>query len=166
MHTTNQILDAISEKHGGCSDYRICKLLNTSSAAAVANWRAGKTSPSLDFAHKAAALLEWDPAYVVACVEFERAAKDARLEQTDEIRATWEKIAQAFKPAAAVILAVVLGLSTPSPSKASASLSDGDHADDLYIMRSTRRFVRRMVRRVAQFLSIPVTTDCGATVSL
>lgn len=104
MHTTTQILDAIAEKHGGATDYRLSKLLGTSPSA-VNNWRKGRTALSADYALKAAALLDWEPAYVLACMEHERAEK---LEATDEIKATWEKIAQRFKPMAAAILAVIL----------------------------------------------------------
>lgn len=168
MHTTNQILDEISKRYGGCSDYRLAKLLTTSSQT-VSGWRSGRTRLSLDFALRAAALLEWEAAYVVACVEHERAERDARLEQTDEIKATWEKIAQHFKPAAAVILAVLLGLATPAKTEASARPRARDHVDAIYIMRSTKAFVRRLVRRVAQFwrsrlsaaLNVTVTGACA-----
>jgi len=163
-HTTNQILDEISKRYGGASDYRIAKLLTTSPQY-VSHWRAGRSALSLDFAHRAAKLLEWDAAYVVACVEHERAAKDARLEATDEIRATWEKIAQRFAPAAAVILAVILGLTTPQKSEASPRLRARDHAVTVYIMRSTKAFVRRVVRWISQLWCDAVTADCGATVN-
>jgi hypothetical protein len=112
MHTTNQILDAIAEKHGGATDYRLSKLLGTGTSG-VSNWRAGRSSMSLDYAIRAAELLGWEPAYVVACVERERAEKDARLEATDEIKATWEKIAQAFKPAAVIVAAWFLLAALP-----------------------------------------------------
>jgi hypothetical protein len=135
MHTTTQILDAIAEKHGGATDYRLSKLFETSTSV-VTSWRKGRATLSTAFAHRAAALLEWDPAYVVACMEHERAE---RLESTDEIRATWEKIAQAFKPAAAVILAALALWASPAPSEAYSGSRAPVGMDDLYIMRSGRR---------------------------
>jgi len=112
MHTTIQLLDALSKKFEGASDYRIGKMLNVSSSAVVSNWRNGRSFLSQDYALKVAELLGWEPAYVIACVERERAEKDSRLEQTDEIKATWEKIADKFRPIAASILLACLGLFT------------------------------------------------------
>jgi hypothetical protein len=123
MHTTSQILDAISARYDGCSDYRLAKLLTTSSQT-VSGWRSGRTRLSLDYALKAAALLDWEPAYVVACVERERAERDSRLEATDEIKATWEKIAQAFKPAAAVLAVLMLALFSPAQEVRAAGVME------------------------------------------
>jgi hypothetical protein len=137
MHTTNQILDAISAKAGGVTDYRLSKMFGTSTSA-VGNWRAGRTALSLDYALKAAALLEWEAAYVVACVERERAEKDQRLEATDEIKATWEKIAQAFRPAAA-ILAVVFLLAALAPQVVSGANGTSSRVQFIHYAQWRRR---------------------------
>lgn len=150
MHTTNQILNEISARHGGCTDYRLSKLLGTSPSG-VGNWRAGRTALSPEFALRAAALLDWDPAYVVACMEHERAEK---LEATDEIKATWEKIAERFKPAAAVILAAWLWAGGPAPSDAYAGARAVVSTDDLYIMRSMVRRLRRRLRAICDALRL------------
>lgn len=146
MHTTIQILDAISAKHGGATDYRVSKLLGTSTGA-LANWRTGRTTLSHDYALRAAAILDWDPAYVMACMEFERAEKDARLEATDEIKATWSKIAERFKPATLAVLAATLLGAHAAPSRACEIARAEDHAGNLYIMRSRRRLSRWLARR-------------------
>ena len=164
MHSTPQILDAIAAKHDGASDYRISKLLNTSTSA-VAAWRKGKTALGLDFAHRAAALLDWDPAYVVACVEFERAAKDARLEATDEIKATWSKIAQAFKPAAAVILALAIFAGALPSQVVSDGMRAASRVQFIHYAKYAARWLRRMVRRNSRFWKPAVTSYNAATVA-
>ena len=161
MHTTNQILDAIAEKHGGASDYRLSKLLGASSPSVVVHWRKGRSSLSLDYALKAAALLGWDSAYVVACVEAERAAKDARLENTDEIRATWEKIAQRFKPAAA-ILAVFFLLGFAPDQVVRAADGTGSRGLDIHYAYWRRR-IAGVLRTIAQFLRFAVASGRFAT---
>lgn len=120
MHTTNELLDALAAKHGGASNYRLGKLLNTASASTVQNWRIGRSSLSLDYAIKVAKLLDWPPEYVIACVEAERAGKDDRLEQTGEIIATWQRIAERFKPAAMLALCVLAGLTGADISSAAS----------------------------------------------
>lgn len=140
MHTTTQLLDALAEKHDGATDYRLGKLLNTSSQT-VSNWRKGRTALSQDYALRVASLLDWDPAYVLACVERERAEKDARLEQTDEIRATWERIAAKFAPrAAGIVLALVAAGSGGFSTRAQAvsSTSAGANSPPMYIMVNYR----------------------------
>jgi DNA-binding XRE family transcriptional regulator len=127
MHTTNQILDAISAKHGGVTDYRLAKFFGTSPQT-VGHWRKGRSALSLDYALKAAELLGWEPAYVVACVERERAEKDARLEATDEIKATWEKIADAFKPAAAILAVMFVFAFAPNQVVRAADVTEVSRA--------------------------------------
>lgn len=156
MHTTPQILDAIAAKYGNCSDYRISKLLGTSTGS-VGNWRVGRSALNPTYAVKAAVLLDWEPAYVLACVEHERAAKDERLEQTDEIRATWEKIAERFKPASLAILAAMLlgaSLSVQDVRSASGAPLRGQSIHYAYYERR-RRWRERMLR----FLSESVLQD-------
>jgi transcriptional regulator with XRE-family HTH domain len=152
MHTTNQLLDELSEKHSGATDYRLSKLLNTSTQT-VSNWRRGRSSLSVEFAHRIAALLEWEPAYVVACVEWERAARESTdaLEQTGEILNTWQKIAEKFRPTLPGILLGAVGLFTATDSHAHSltyhASADFCNVAVLYIMRTSSRRRRRFRHR-------------------
>jgi hypothetical protein len=122
MHTTNQILDALAAKLGGVSDYRLAKVLNASGTATIGNWRHGRSSLSQDYALKVADLLGWHPEYVVACVERERAEKDARLEATGEILAVWDRIGAKFRPkVAAILIACALSVGVGIPERAQAA---------------------------------------------
>jgi len=77
---------------------------------------------SPEFALKVALLLEWDPAYVVACVEHERAQHADPLEQTGEILATWERIAEHFRPkhVAGILLVCAAAIFGGIPERAEA----------------------------------------------
>lgn len=109
MHTTTDLLDALAEKLGGVSDYRLAKILNTSTSNITA-YRKGRSRLSVEFAFRVAQHLDWDAAYVVACVEAERAEQDSRLEHTQEIVATWARIAAKFRPALPSILLAALAM--------------------------------------------------------
>lgn len=139
MHTTNQLLDEIARKHGSATDYRLAKLMNTAQQT-VSNWRHGRRVMSPEFAPRVAALLEWDAAYVMACVEHERAVKESAidpLEQTGEILATWERIADKFRPTLPAILAAlafgVVGLFS-EPAQASTRAVDLTDNEPLYTL--------------------------------
>ncbi|MEJ0006629.1 MAG: hypothetical protein WDM77_09790 [Steroidobacteraceae bacterium] len=121
MHTTNQLLDALSAKYENATDYRLSKLLNTSTSAVTA-YRKGRRIMSAAFAVKLAVLLNWDAAYTVACVEHERAQADSRLESTGEVLAVWDKIAEQFKPAAALVLIAALACFAHSESAQASTL--------------------------------------------
>lgn len=155
MHTTNQLLDALAEKVGGlrggrASNYRLAKLLNVSSGATVRSWRRGRTQLSLDYALKVAHLLEWDPAYVIACVEKERAQKDARIAQGDELSAVWTRIAEKFRPAAAsIVLALTAGAALISPSRSVAYINSRPSAAPVCVYYDKRR--GRRGRRARRF---------------
>lgn len=163
MHTTNQLLDAVAAKHGGATDYRLSKLLHTSTQT-VSNWRRGRSSLNPTFAVRVAELLKWEPAYVIACVERERAEKDTRLEQTDEIVATWQKIADRFRPALAITLVATLGLFSGGGKASAAEVSDTStafcQADAVYIMRNWKRRRRDRMREIRRWLGtwLPAAT--------
>lgn len=162
MHTTNQLLDALSARHGNATDYRLSKLLGTSPSG-VTNWRKGRSSLSPDYAHKMAALLEWEPAYVLACVERESAQKDERIEQTQEIMATWEKIAERFRPALPGIVLACLGAFAGSNSEAGQGVavndSTGSDFTALYIMRTRKKRAGRPSRLWRWFSTIFPAVD-------
>jgi len=92
-HTTNDLLDILAARHGNCSDYRLAQLLGTSPSN-VTHWRKRRAAFSSKAAHRIAALLEWDAAYVLACVELERAARA----RDKLLAATWRRIAEQFRP--------------------------------------------------------------------
>jgi transcriptional regulator with XRE-family HTH domain len=117
MQTTNEFLDAIKVRHNLPSDYKLGLLLGASSTSQVSNYRAGRSRMDEQVALKVAELLDVEPAYVVACVNHERAAAKG----DDQMMAVWEilagkfrkadeKVQAAMKHAAAVALAVILSL--------------------------------------------------------
>jgi len=156
MHTTNDILDAIAAKRGGVTDYRLSKLLETSTQT-VNNWRKGRTFMSTEFAHRAAGLLEWDPAYVVACVEHERALRASSEDSTGETGrhlVTWERIAKRFAPKHATgILLAMLAL-FPASKLLASEANFGEHAafvnPPIYTLCALRW--RRLRRRIGRFI--------------
>lgn len=154
MHTTNQLLDEIGLRRGNSTTYHLAKALGTSHQT-VSHWRKGRSIMSPDFAPRVAALLEWDPAYVMACVEHERVLRDAShkdpLEQTGEILATWERIADKFRPYVPAILAAValpfLGLFSEPAQASTAKLTSNSDFTAVYIMRSLCTKTQRRRRR-------------------
>lgn len=115
--------------------YRISQLLGVTSAY-MSRLRDGAAIMSPAMAQKLAELADLPAAYVVACIEHERAER----EHNADLSGTWRAIADAFaKHAAAVIVAVAVlaGLSVPAPSYAAGAGAVG--SDDLYIMRSRKR---------------------------
>lgn len=173
LHTQNQLLNEISRAsqwHGRpASDYRLAKLLKASSSSAVGNWRSGRTIMSPEFAMRAADLLAWPHAYVLACVEAERAERDAAaakaagrdpLEETNTIVRTWRAIGEHFRPkhAAVILLAalsVAMGLFSP-PAHAHARVTSAAAAvHGLYLMRSrARRWIAAVWAILARFWCI------------
>lgn len=148
MHTTNELLDTLSAKHENASDYRLAKLLATSTSV-ITRYRKGGSSLSPDFAIRVAQLLEWEPAYVLACVERERAEKDSRVQDPAALAATWERIAERFRPVVPGILLACLGaffgLNPSSTQARTITTSTPSEPSAIYIMR-IRRFARRWLR--------------------
>jgi len=112
MHTTTELLDLLSELHAGASDYRLAKLIGVQRTA-VSNWRRGVSHFGNPEAIRIAKLLNFDPAYVMACANAERS-------RSDEERAIWERVARAVAANAAGVAVVGAGLSAlPSAVQAS-----------------------------------------------
>lgn len=88
MHTTINFLDDLKAKCGLTSDYQISKFLKITQAA-VSNYRNGKKNFDEQTALKVAHALEMDAAYVLACMEWQRA-------KCPEAREVWERIAAKF----------------------------------------------------------------------
>lgn len=117
------------------SYYRVSKELGFTSAY-MSRLREGGYIMSTDAAHKLARLAGIDPAYAMACIEAERAARD-ELETTG----TWRAIADALAArAAAVVGAVIMAAMLAHSESAQASTytraSAAVRTVDLYIMRS------------------------------
>jgi len=111
MHTTTELLDLLSERNGGVSDYRLSRLIGVRRTA-VSNWRRGVSHFGNAEAIRVAKLLNFDPAYVMACANRERS-------RTDEERAIWERVARAIAANAAGAAVVGAGLSAlPSAAQA------------------------------------------------
>lgn len=160
MHTTNQLLDAIAEKHGNATNYRLSKLFATNQQT-VGHWRKGRSIMSPEFATKAAALLDWDPAYVVACVEHERAMRGDPLERTGDVLATWERIADRFRPAIPSILlgfvALFGAMHSPQAQAVTATSEKTSSFTAVYIMRGGMRRLRRWLATVFPAIDVRAT---------
>lgn len=101
--TTADFLNELKVKHGLKSNYAVAKFLDQTDTA-IARWAHGKGTFSDETAMKIAELLEYDPAYVMACMAAER-SKDANVKKT------WEWTAHHLGGLAAA-LAVVAFLPT------------------------------------------------------
>jgi hypothetical protein len=111
MQTTQQILEALSQKFGGASAYRLAKILNASSETTVKNWLKGRSFINDAYATRIAELLELPPAYVVACIEHDRLQQQSEaaraagrdpLEDTGRLTRMWKEVAEVFKDRAAI----------------------------------------------------------------
>jgi hypothetical protein len=103
MHTTTELLDLLKSRAGWASDYRVAKELGIPKQT-VSNWRNGVNTFGNPEAIRIAKLLNFDPAYVMACANAERS-------RTEEERAIWERVARAVAANAAGVAVVGAGLS-------------------------------------------------------
>lgn len=85
FRTARQLLELLRAKHGGCSDYRLAKLLNMSQQG-ISSLMVNDGTLSDENAVKLALELDLPPAYVIICMHWQR-AKD------DTTRAVWEDAA-------------------------------------------------------------------------
>lgn len=83
--TTIDFLDDIKAARRVTSDYAVAKILDTRHSN-ISNYRNGKSRFDGLMCIKVAHILNVEPAYVMACIEAER-AKDA------EVRKVWQKAA-------------------------------------------------------------------------
>lgn len=113
MLTTNEFLDAVKAKHGIASDYKLGQFLELSENA-VSHYRKGRSLFDTSVSLKVADALGIDRAFVVACVEHERAERAGK----DQEAAMWEIVAGKFiaaaarklNKAAAIFVAVLLSM--------------------------------------------------------
>lgn len=125
MHTTNDLLDAVKQKYGISSDYKLRTFLGVSQNT-LPNYRHGRSRPDDDMALKLADLLELDPLYVIACVNAER-AQEGRLQRM------WEALAKRSMKGAVVVALVGLGV-TGGPDGGAMASSSSQEVPKPFIM--------------------------------
>lgn len=131
---TVQLLDAVRAKHKLPSDYAAAGLLGLTRAQ-ISRYRNGKDFFGDEVALRVAALLEADPAVIVADMHAERA-------RDEQGRALWLGISERLRAAgvAAVVL-LSLGFWTGGPDGGAyaSAASQQATAPGLYIMSTARR---------------------------
>lgn len=152
MDTTNSLLDRLAAKHGGCSDYRLAKILGIQTSA-VGNYRSGRSRLGDDVALKVARELGLAPGYVLACMMAERAS-------APEIRKVWASVAKAAGRAAAIVAALaMLNLGQPGgAAQAASALSERS----IYTLCALRRGWLRRRRKRHQLPLFPRGLRYGA----
>lgn len=110
---TNQFLNKVAQRHDLQSDYQIAKKIQVSRQQ-ISLYRKGATFGD-NVAIRVAALLDMDPAYVLACTAAERSKEQATKD-------AWERAAKRLATAATLLLVVTLS-ATPDYAKA-APLSE------------------------------------------
>ncbi len=139
MNTVN-FLDALRLKLNASSDYKVHKFAGIPQQT-VSQWRNGQVM-SDEYAVKVADLLGMERAYVIACVNAERAKEGS------ETSGVWRQIADAFKSHAAMLAFVAtLGFTgLPDTSHAAARGSD---VPSMYIKLNRRRAADRTAAMAA-----------------
>lgn len=142
MHTTPELLDALARKLGGATDYRLSKILDTSSTSVVSSWRKGRSHLSPRYALKVALQLNWPAEYVLACVEHER-------EPAKDVKVIWARLARAYmdKLSAAVVMLIVAGGAFFSPAQSHAQATGAVHDIHYTKYEAFRRRARLWKRR-------------------
>jgi plasmid maintenance system antidote protein VapI len=72
MFSSVELLDLLANKYLISSDYRLAKLLNVTPGL-ISKHRSKRFGLSDELALKVADLLDYDPAFVIACANYERA---------------------------------------------------------------------------------------------
>lgn len=127
MQTTADFIEALKAKHGLKSNYAVAKFLNQTDTA-VARWSKGSVTFSDEMAMHMAELLDFDPAYVVACVHAERAKTEAE-------KKLWERISNIhYAIAATIMLALIVSPALPWDNSLGLALAGYVEGGSLYIM--------------------------------
>lgn len=90
--TVSDVLERIKERHHLDSDYKVCKMLDLSTAL-VSGWRSGRTLPNERMCQRLGESAGIDPDVLIAHMNAQR-SKDAGA------RAIWERIAERLSLAA------------------------------------------------------------------
>lgn len=143
MFSVTEFLDRAKAGAGGCSDYRLSKLVGVSTQA-VSAWRVGRTVPELPAILELCKLSGDDPEHVLACIQSMRASND-------DVAAFWRKVADRTSGVANVLLlagiAMVLEATMQGWTADALALLTDPARVSLYIMLSTiGRFAYRLSR--------------------
>lgn len=154
---TKETLNAIRANQGGCSDYRLAKLLGCTRQT-VSMWLSSNRTMSDLYRIKAAKLLNDDPAIHIMWGEIERAkCTDTKRYLNDAIRRLGNVAASIF---------IVLSLTLTPANEARAGLKNNDNK--LYIMRIYQPYIISLFRwltvRVNPFLQIIIKKDVLCTI--
>lgn len=139
---TNEILDAIKERHSLPSDYAVHKLLGVTYQQ-ISNYRKGKSLMGDEAALKAAELLQLPPDYLLACLHAERSSDQ-------DVQRVWSGLADKLKKTSAATTAVIFALLfTGDPDggamAANSNIQRTQMVDNpaLYIMSTLKRWFGR-----------------------
>lgn len=127
---TVDYLNALRKHTKTGSDYAVAKLLGASTQK-VSGYKNKGITFSDEMAIKVAHILEIPEASVMADMHAERA-------NCTEVKAVWERAADALRKCVVVALAVVIGLGATHPAPAEAAVSE---RSEIYIMRTIRRWL-------------------------
>ena len=120
--------DQIMRRYDLGTDYQLAKFMEMSMQT-PRNWRRKGTTADDQTAIKMAALLEIDPAKVLADIHAERS-------KTPEEKSVWERIAKQFGQAAALALIVNLSLAFPEEAQADQGVTASSNSSIITIIRT------------------------------
>lgn len=127
----HEMLDALTAREK--SERRAAALFGISQSSFNA-WRRRRALPDDEQAARLAELLQLDPAFVLAVIHGERA-------KSQQIRETWQRVADAFGKAAMLAVITATPFLLPSPTEAGTlhkrNLPDATRAE--YTLRDKRR---------------------------
>lgn len=141
------MLDAIKNKYL-CTDYRAAKLLGISTQA-VSNIRCDRKTFGDETALKAAQLLDMNPAFLLACLQAERADRG----EHPALAGAWRRAAASISTAA--VFALFFSVLAPSPAHAAGSSA----SDSVYYVKHHKHLFRmlfRVFRRLLRLTIIPL----------
>jgi hypothetical protein len=133
MLTTATLLAAATAAQGGCSHYRLSRLLDVPEKT-VQRWSTGRTIPEDKNAAALAELAGLDPAEAVAWIRAERASEPA-------MRDLWQRAAERL---AATAAAALLGVFVTGGPDAGAAVRTDLAAATVKIMSTARRALDRL----------------------
>lgn len=133
MTETQKLLDRAREMCSPTTDYQLAKRLRVSRSR-LSQWRTGKTTPDNEVAWKIAKLLGLPITDVIAYFEKDRATTPAK-------RAFWDAQLPRVLSALAIAVALCSSATGGSLSAENRSYSPSFAFDNLYIMRSSRRWL-------------------------
>lgn len=118
MNATNHYLDRLAALHGGCSDYRLAQLMDTSRAL-VSQWRNERSQMEDMYALRLAELLKVSPMEVIAAVRAERSTTSKMASFWSE----WAEKARHVGHAFALALAILTAAAMPGPGSESSAVA-------------------------------------------